>query len=222
MKRLVLCSLIALMFVAAASAELLVTANPMGQGKWGFLGAVLQDSNFNNSTANSLQTVAGYVAYGVTDKCDVYLQLANGSETGLGAGITNTVGAQGLAVKYAVMSEGKDMPVTVSVGAGYKTMSVVTVAPAPFGGTTNGNQLGVAVEASKIMAPFVPYAGLTYRSTSLGGAAASTQIDLTVGTAIAWSMQGAVLVEATAQSITPNGGSAYSSTQVAAGVAYKI
>jgi hypothetical protein len=80
----------------------------------------------------------------------------------------------------------------------------------------------VGAGVSKIMAPLVPYGGLTYRSTSSSGTTVATQLDLTVGSAIAWSMQGAVLVEYTMQSITPNGGTAYSSGQIGLGVAYKI
>ena len=71
------------------------------------------------------------------------------------------------------------------------------------------------------MAPFVPYGGLTY-VRPLNRRDFSTQLDLTVGTAIAWSMQGAVFLEYTMQSITPNGGSNYSSGQIAPGVCYTI
>jgi len=78
------------------------------------------------------------------------------------------------------------------------------------------------VGVSKMMAPYVPYGALTYRTTANGGTAVSTQLDLTVGCAIAWSTQGAVFVEDTLQSITPNGGSAYSSNQLGIGVGYKI
>ena len=82
--------------------------------------------------------------------------------------------------------------------------------------------MSAAVGVSKMMAPFVPYGGLAYRSTSSGGAAVSTQFDLTVGSAIAWSAQSAIFVEDTMQSITPNGGSAYSSNQVALGLGYAL
>lgn len=73
-----------------------------------------------------------------------------------------------------------------------------------------------------MMAPYVPYGGITYRTTSSGGTTTATQFDLTVGTAIAWSVQGAVFIEDTLQSITPNGLSSYSSNQIGLGVGYKI
>jgi len=54
-----------------------------------------------------------------------------------------------------------------------------------------------------MMIPFIPYGGLTYKSTTFSMAAnKGTAIDLTVGSAIAWSQQGAVFVEYTQQQIT--------------------
>ena len=87
----------------------------------------------------------------------------------------------------------------------------------------NGNQAVAAVGVSKLMVPFIPYGGIAYRKTTLNAADSSTQMDITVGTAIAWSAQGAVLVEYTLQSVTAAVGNVnYSSGQIAAAVAYKI
>lgn len=212
---------VAIVSVASvASAELLVTANPLGQGKWGVLGAYLSDANANNNSSYSIATLGGYVGYGVTDKLDVYLNAGSATVGGLPATISVSMTSIGLNAKYAVVAESKDMPVSVSVGAGYR--SINTTASALAGGNTTGSQILAGVGVSKMMAPFVPYGGLTYRSTSTGGSTTSTQLDLTVGSAIAWSAQGAVFVEYTMQSITPNGGSAYTSGQIGLGVGYAI
>jgi hypothetical protein len=73
------------------------------------------------------------------------------------------------------------------------------------------------------MAPFVPYGDLTYRKLTSAAADAGSALDITVGTAIAWSTKGAVFVEYTNQAITPTGGAAnYTSGQIAAGVGYTI
>jgi hypothetical protein len=227
MKRLVLCSLIALMFVAAASAEMLITANPIGQGKWAGLVGYFSDFGLQAGGLTGLTqaTIGAYGGYGITDKLDVFVEAGQATVGSLpvGPGIPTAVKTTGygLNLKYAVMGESATMPVSVSVGAGYKTLA--QDATSALGtATTNGNQIKVGVGVSKIMAPFCPYAGLGYRSNSSGGAAVSSQIDLTVGTAMAWSKQGAVLVEYTMQSITPNGGTAYSAGQISAGVAYTI
>ena len=87
----------------------------------------------------------------------------------------------------------------------------------------NGNQAVAAVGVSKLMVPFIPYGGVAYRKSTLNAADSSTQMDLTVGSAIAWSAQGAVLLEYTVQSITTAVTNVnYSSGQLAAAVAYKI
>lgn len=216
MRLFVIGSLIAVMFISAASAELLTTANPIGQGKWGVLGAGLMDSNTNNNTSYGLTTIGGYIGYGVMDKLDVYLNVGSANVTGLPAGVSSSMTAIGLTGKYTIIDESAGMP-AVAIGAGYKSLNATFT-----GGTSTGNQMLVGVGASKVMAPFVPYGGIDYRTNSSGGTTTSTQLDLTVGTAIAWSVQGAVFVEGTMQSITPNGGSAYSSNQIGLGVGYKI
>ena len=220
MKVLFSALLAVLLCVGVASAELLTTANPIGQGKWGVLGAYLSDANVNNNSGYSMGSIGGYVGYGATDKLDVYLTGGSATVSGLPATISMSMTSIGLTAKYLVLAEGADMPVSVSVGAGYR--SINTTASLLAGGNTTGSQMLAGVGVSKIMAPFVPYGGLTYRTTSSGGSTTSTQLDLTVGSAIAWSTQGAVFVEDTMQSITPNGGSAYSSNQLAIGVGYKI
>ena len=215
--------LVAALFVSAASAELLVTANPLGQGKLAVLGAYINDANVQNSSGMSMGTLGGYVGYGITDKLDIYGQYGSSTMSGLPAGISSITGS-GYAVnlKYAVLGEGKDSPVSVAVGGGYKSTSSTATVTGLGSFNTPYSQISLGVGVSKIMAPCVPYGGLTYRSTNSNGTAQSTQIDATIGTAIAWSMQGAVLVEYTMQSITPNGGTAYTSGQIAAGVAYAL
>jgi len=207
-----------------ASAELLTTASPLGQGKWSVLGAYLSDSGHQQGglTSISLGTVGIYGGYGVTDKLDAYLQAGSATAGNLPTGVGDTTTGIGVNLKYTVMDESPSMPVSVALGCGYKVLSDATTYPAPFPSTTNsGNQVMVAVGVSKMLVPFVPYGGLAYRSTTFNGASMG-EMDLTIGTAIAWSMQGAVLAEYTIQSITPNAGAAFTANQISLGVAYKI
>ncbi len=216
-RSILVASLLVVALVSVASAELLVTANPIGQGKWAVLGMGMMDSNVNNQSTWALDTVGGYVGYGAMDKLDVYVNVGQANlanATLLGGTLIQTVNTIGLSGKYQVMDEAS-APCSVAIGLGYRSMNTVQ-------GSVNGNQVLLGVGVSKIMAPYVPYAGLTYRSNTQSGNALSTQIDLTVGSAIAWSAQGAVFVEDSLQSITPNGGTSYTSNQVALGVGYKI
>ena len=204
---------LAIALISVSSAELLITANPMGKGKWGVLGGYLSDTNALNTSGYTAATLGGYVGYGLADQLDLYINLGQATMAGLPAGVTITQTGYGLTLKQTVLSEGPSLPVSVAVGAGYRLMSTNFT-----GAVTNGSQSLVGAGISKMMIPFIPYAGLVYRSGQSGGAL-SSQIDLTVGTALAWSMQGAVYAEYTAQSITA-GGVTYSSPQMAISVAY--
>jgi len=214
--------LIAAMFVSAASAELLTTSNPIGAGKWALLGAYLSQSSYGgNNSGVSASTIGGYAGYGLNAQTDLYLTVGmmNTGSIAIPGGsfkINNT--ALGLAAKYLLMAESASMPVSVSAGVGYKALMAKTD---PATVNMNGSQVYGGVGVSKMMVPFVPYAGLTYRSTG-GDVTTTTQIDLTIGTAIAWSAQGAVFAEYTMQSITPKGGANYSDPQIALAVGYAL
>ncbi|MCU0640968.1 MAG: hypothetical protein MUC35_02635 [Candidatus Margulisbacteria bacterium] len=222
--RLVTTLLLAVVLIAsAASAEFLLTANPLGQGKIGGLLGYVSDANYNNVSGMSVGTIGGYVGYGITDKLDVLVNLGSANASGLPVGVSK-IAATGYALnlKYSVIQEGKDMPVSVAVGGGYKSSTLTTTVTGLGDISTPLSQISIAAGVSKVMAPFIPYGALAYRSMNSNGTAQGTAIDLTVGSAIAWSMQGAVMIEATMQSITPNGGANYSSSQLAAGVAYLL
>ncbi|MFA6170484.1 MAG: hypothetical protein WCW67_05155 [Candidatus Margulisiibacteriota bacterium] len=225
MKKITMSLLLALCFASLASAELLVTANPLGQGKMAFAGAYVLDSNYQNSTGLTLGTIGGYFGYGITDKLDTYLQYGQGTAggtipTGIG-GMSGT--GYGASLKYTILDEGVSMPVSVALGGGYKSFSNKVTITGLGDITSTSSQMMIGVGVSKIMAPFVPYGAIAYRSTNVSTANSnSTQLDLTVGTAIAWSMQGAVMIEYSMQSITPQAGSSYTGGEIAASVAYRL
>lgn len=220
MRIIISCLLLVFTLISVSSAELLTTANPIGQGKWAVLGSYLSDSNASNTSGYGNAIFGGYVGYGLNKKLDLYLNAGSLNVTGLPAGFSASVFSYALISKYALIQEGDSIPISVSAGVGYRILTYTQ--SAAFGGNMSGNQLIAGLGISKMMVPFIPYGGLVYRSTTAGGAAVGAQLDLTVGTAIAWSTQGAVFVEYTSQSITPNGGTAYASPQIGIGVGYLI
>jgi len=225
MRTLSVLFLLVVFMASFASAETLTTANPIGQGKFAVLGSAVQTDNNYGATGSGRSALAfgGYVGYGITSDLDGFIQLGTGSVSGLPAVITaNSMMAYGGALKYRVMKEGANMPVSVAVAGQVKSVgSKMTIGGAEQ--TSDGSQWTLGAGVSKVMIPFVPYMGLAYRSQ--GGDlnfTEQTSVDVSLGTAIAWSEQGAVLVEYTYQSITPKVGSNYSSGQGAVAVAYKI
>ncbi|MBU0630087.1 MAG: hypothetical protein KKC80_04115 [Candidatus Margulisbacteria bacterium] len=224
MKKIALTLVLALCVASLASAELLVTANPLGQGKMAFSGAYVLDSNYQNSSGMSLGSIGGYFGYGITDKLDAYAQLGSATASGLPVGISGmSATGYGASLKYTIIDEGTDIPVSVALGGGYKSFNNKTTVTGLGDITSTASQIMLGVGVSKVMAPLVPYGAIAYRSNSVSTANSnSTQIDLTIGTAIAWSMQGAVMIEYTMQSITPQAGGSYTGSEIAASVAYKI
>ena len=176
-----------------------------------------------NSTALSLTSIGGYVGYGLTEKLDLFVTLGTANVGGLATGLSSSLTAYGATLKYALLSEGANAPVSVAIGGGYKVLSTKMKTPAGSA-TADGSQIGATVGISKLIVPFIPYGGLTYRSTSSGGSQTATQIDATIGSAIAWSLQGAVFVEYTLQSVQDKTGliGDYSSGQIGAGVGYTL
>ena len=90
-----------------------------------------------------------------------------------------------------------------------------------------GSQMGVAVGVSKVLVPFIPYLSLTYRQQVVESQEQHTTFEITLGTAIAWSKDGAVFIEYSSTNVTPNKdwdplASDYTMGQFAAGVGFHL
>ncbi len=221
MRTLSVLFLVVAFMASMASAELLTTANTFGQGKFGFELAGVQDQKYFNDSDLTRTVYAGYIGYGILEDLDAYLEYGLSNVGGLTSPLEITGSGIGLSLKYRILKEGEALPVSVALAGQYRSISIKTK---PIDTTENGSQTGIGVGVSKVMAPFVPYGGIAYRTNVLEGEEKYTQLDITLGTAIAWSMQGAVLLEYTNQSITDKnaGFDDHTSGQMAIGVAYKI
>ncbi len=232
MKTLLALLLTIILFASVASAEVLVTANPLGKGVWGFEIAGMQDSNFLDQSDGKLTSYGGYIGYGLLDSLDVYLDVGSLASSGLSMtfptippttidmDISGT--AYGVSLKYTLLHEGENMPVSLALAGRYRATSQTMDMGILGKSKSHYAQSTLGIGVSKIMAPFIPYLGLAYRDMKDGSDDFATQTDITLGTAIAWSMQGAVFVEYTSQSIQDKSGTVndHTSGQIAIGVAY--
>ena len=125
MKKLLVLFLFLFIAASFASAELFITANPLGKGKSAFFGAGTSDQNYVNMSGASLTSVGAFGAYGITDKLDGYLQVGNMNSSGI-AGMSVTGLGYGATFKYALLSEGVQLPISVAAGVGYKAISATT------------------------------------------------------------------------------------------------
>jgi len=219
MKKIVLLLVLVLGIASLAFAETLIYANTLPQGKWGIEGIYLTDSNVSNISTISLNTYGVKVAYGFTDQLELDLAYAMGNYAGM-TGTEVSMSPLTAALRYNLLSEANDLPATVTVAAGYKQIPFkIKVGAAET--TQNWGKSGIALIASKMMIPFIPYIGLSYNTLSTPSVNVPST-ELTIGTAIAWSKEGQVLVEYTSQSLTPDGGTNYTSPQIGVGVLYSF
>ena len=220
MKKLVLIFGVILALSSVVSAEVLLTANPMGAGKMGWLAAGRYDSNIGGNA--TVIGAGGFLGYGVTDKLDIYGKLGYGSYGNLPAGLTANAIMLGLAAKYQLVAEnGKDMPVSVAAVLGYQPSTVT----ASFGGLSAQavqGDIGFGAIVSKVIVPWVPYGALVFHSLTVNpGATTGSNLEIVAGTQMLLSKTSAVIGEVSLNSIS-SGGASTSNTQISLGYTAKI
>jgi hypothetical protein len=225
MKKILLVLAIIIVISSAASASVLVTASPLGQGKWGYLLGGQYDMV---SAANSnLYGLGGFLGYGVLGNMDVYgklgygvycnLPTAAGSPTSASALIT------GLALKYTFLQENaKTNPVSVAGLLGYQTTTVTWNYLLGSAQTAAGD-IGIGAVVSKVLVPWVPYGALVYHSlnsNTAGVATSGSNIEVAVGTQMLLSKSSAIIGELSYNSFSL--GTTYTDTQISIAYSAKI
>lgn len=200
MKKIISAIFVFVAIASLAGATVLVPANTLGAGKWGYLGAA---SYGISSIANSnFYAVGGFGAYGVTDNLDVYAKVGYGVPSNPPAGVTSSAIEIGVAAKYLIVPESKDMPVSVSAVAGYQTKTTSITAPITM--QTVEGDLGVGVIASKVMIPWVPYVALVYHSLNSSNVTGKN-LELALGAQMLLSRSSAIVGEYSYNSIDWSG-----------------
>jgi opacity protein-like surface antigen len=210
MKKILLALVAVILMASFASASVLVPANTLGAGKWGYLGAA---GYAMNSVANSNSySIGGFGAYGVMDNLDVYVKAGYGLPANAVAGVTMNAIQLGLAAKYLIVSESKDMPVSVAALAGYQTTTTNMTAPI----TTQFalGDLGAGVVVSKVMVPWVPYGAAVYHSLN-DGTTTGSNVEVAIGTQMLLSKSSAIVGEFSYNSISMGGTSTESKISLA-------
>ncbi len=210
MKKILLALVAVVLMASFASASVLVPANTLGAGKWGYLGAAGYSMS---SVANSnIYSVGGFGAYGVMDNLDVYLKAGYGLPADPPTGVTANAVQLGLAAKYLLVSESKDMPVSVAALAGYQTTTFNVTAPITM--QTATGDLGGGVVVSKVMVPWVPYGAAVYHSLN-DGTTTGSSVEIAIGTQMLLSKSAAIVGEFSYNSITMGGSSTESKISLA-------
>ncbi|MCX5748858.1 MAG: hypothetical protein NTZ10_01240 [Candidatus Saganbacteria bacterium] len=215
MKRLLFGLLVCLILVAAASAEIMMTACPLGQGKWNVMLGSMVDQNYFNMGSTDVMWMDA-VGYGINDRLDLYGSIGLGySQKATDQARTMnsmTMSSIGVAAKYTLLSEDLKMPLSLAVNAGIRTCNMSMA-------TMTNTQYNTGLVASKMIKQFTPYAGVNYRTTKQAYGD-YTQMDYTIGMGIG-PMERMFMIEDTLQYIN-FGSSAWQSNQISAGFCFNL
>ncbi len=215
MKKIISVLVFTLFVIASANAEVMVTANPLGQGALGWLGAA--QSNATTTANSNSYNLGGFIGYGINDKLDVFGKLAYGTGSNTPSGISANGIEIGVAAKY-LLATAKDMPADLAVGLSYK--SKTTTLSGLVSSQTVVGDLAVAVIASKVIIPWVPYCALAYHSLSSSGTTGSN-LELALGGQMLLSASSAVMGEIAFNNENWSGATS-TSTQITVGYNAKI
>ncbi|MFA5097777.1 MAG: hypothetical protein WC490_04025 [Candidatus Margulisiibacteriota bacterium] len=221
MKRIVLAIAVVVALSSVVSAEILLTASPLGAGKMGWLAAGRYDTNIG---ANVTQiSGGGFLGYGVMDKLDVFAKVGYGTQSGLPVGLSSSSGIMmGLAARYQFLAENKkDMPVSVAGVLGYQSSTVTSNITGLGSFQTVQGDIGVGAIVSKVIVPWVPYGALVYHSLNQGAGVTGSNVEIAVGSQMALSTSSAIIGEVALNSITI-GGASVSDTQISLGYTAKL
>lgn len=221
MKKIVLALLIIFSIATLASADVLLTASPIGAGKWAVLGAGRYDMN---SQANSnMYGAGGFVGYGIMDKLDVYAKIGYGILANPVAGLTANGISLGIAGKYTFLTENnKDMPVSLAGVLGYQAdTSNFNFTGFPTTQTVRGD-IGGGIIVSKMMIPWIPYFAAIYHNLAQNpGAATGSRIEAALGTYMALSKASAIVGEFSYNSYSM-AGTTWTNNQISLAYSQKI
>jgi hypothetical protein len=216
MKKILLALFVCLLFTSLASADIMMTACPLGKGKWSVMPGAMVDFNYASMGSNAyMQMVA--LGVGLNDRLDAYVSAGVGYSAKTGMMGTMSMNSYALNLKYTMLAENLTQPVSLALNGGIKSMPMSMT-------SMNQMQESVGLIVSKMVNNFNPYAGVTYRTTTQSYGNYS-QIDYTIGAGIG-PMEKMFMIEYTLQNMTVAGGSmfatlvggaSYASSQIAIG-----
>ncbi|MFH1390482.1 MAG: hypothetical protein ABIH56_07180 [Candidatus Margulisiibacteriota bacterium] len=206
-----------------ASAEIMSTGDPIGQGKFAVSGNYVKDSKVGTIGTDdmNMSTWGGTIGYGLTDKLDLYLTASSSNVGNMPTGVARSAATIGLVTNYQFMEEGANSSISVAGRLGYKSMSFSATS---FSVTANNivSQYMAAVEISKKLSAFTPYVGFGYCNYYSGGSDPSTQLGVTVGGSYAWLPNSSILVELTSNTVSASWLPAFSNSQIGVGINYYL
>lgn len=201
------------LLVIPVSAEVLLTANTLGQGKIGLKTSYISSSNSYSSSLNT----TGYgliLGYGIIPDLDMYAmggyQNYSNIASMLPPGYSYSVnGPQyGLALKYRFLADSENVPLNLSSMVAYKINNLTEKMTSPYSGEMSGNDMiedwGSGIVLSKAISNVVPYMATLYHVGSwknIYGTGHMTGLEMVAGLNLLFSESTGVIMEYSSNTI---------------------
>lgn len=195
------------LFVIPVSAEVLLTANTLGQGRFGIKTSYINSTNSYSSALNT----TGYgliMGYGIIPDLDIYsvagYQNYSNINSAMPPGYSYTVnGPQyGALLKYRFMADSENVPLNLSGIVAYKVNNLTAKMSSTYSGETSGNTMiedwGSGMVLSKAISNVVPYMATLYHVGSwidAYGAIHTTGLEFVAGMNLLFSESTGVIME---------------------------
>ncbi|MFA5035383.1 MAG: hypothetical protein WC500_06365 [Candidatus Margulisiibacteriota bacterium] len=214
--RIISMLMLMMLMACSVSAEVLMTADPIGQGKYSVNGVYFKDAKINTTGIGDLSTYGVNLGYGLTDKLDLYLNLSSASVGGFPPGFSLGFASYGLSAQYLLAKAGESMPFDLAGKLGVRSVNVT--ASVPIVGNPVSQYLA-SLEISKKVDAFTPYFSLGYLQSQQTGYDPVSQVGITLGSAYAWAANSSVMLEFT-QNTTSAGSQSYTNSQFGGGLSF--
>jgi hypothetical protein len=212
--------------INCASAELLLTANSLGQGRFGIKSSYINGSNSLNNVMNT----TGYdilLGYGIISNLDIYGVAGYVAYPNAGSTISNLSingPLYGLILKYRILEDTEYAPFNLSSMVSFKVNNITS----RYGNSAYNTMMedwGGGVVLSKTFPVVTPYIAALYHFGSWidsYGALRLTSVELVNGYNFMFSESTGLIVEVASNSVAAQGGTSFSITNISLALGQRL
>ena len=125
-----------LLLAWSVSADVLMTADPLGKDGCSLSVRYYKDSQVNDTGFGDLNSWGASYGYAINEKLDLFFTVDYSAMNGLPAGMGYSLVNLGLMTKYALIEEGASFPVSLSGNLGYRFLA----ASSSLAGSATGSE----------------------------------------------------------------------------------
>ena len=207
-----ICSIALVIMVSGSFAEVLLTANTLGQGRFGLKTGCVSSTNSVSSSGNTFN-YGVMLGYGIINNLDIYGMAGYVNYTELAKiypGNTANGPLYGMELKYRLMEDSEYTPLNLSSLFAFKATNITSSYTSPYGNYSSNNvweDWGTGLILSKTFGNAAPYLSTLYHfgsiKSSYGSAYHYTGLELALGVNVMILENTGLLMEAANNVLTP-------------------